>query len=223
MTQTRERKADGIVDAIEAKILNGQLRPGDRLDERSLAESFNVSRTPIREALLRLVATGLIVENGRGAAAVRRPTVSALLDEFLVVSELEGLAARQSARRILESRKASLVAANERCKDAATLGDVHAFNVANMEFHDLIIDSSQNQLLMTQLRSARIVTFPYRHYVTRLPGYMLKSVDEHAKILAAIVSGDGEMAHRLMREHVNLLGEQLIDVVRMLELGEATG
>lgn len=216
------RKADGVVQAIEAKILSGELRPGNRLDERSLAEAFNVSRTPIREALLRLVATGLISENGRGSAVVKRPTVSALLDAFLVVSELEGLAARQAARRILPNQKSNLVAANERCMAAAQLGDVSGFNSANMEFHDLIIDSSQNQLLTAQLKSARIITFPFRHYVTRFPGYMMASVNEHAEILASIIAGEGDVAHRLMRDHVNLQGEQLIDVVRMLEL-EAVG
>jgi DNA-binding GntR family transcriptional regulator len=221
MTAPKQRKADAIVQSIEAKILAGDFRPGDRLDERGLAETFNVSRTPIREALTRLVATGMISENGRGSVVVSRPTVSALLDAFLVVSELEGLAARQSARRILPDQKTALGAANQGCKDAALAGDIAGFNAANMQFHDMIIESAHNQLLSAQLKSARIMTFPFRHYVTRFPGYMLASVEEHAAILGAIFAGDADLAHRLMRIHVNLQGEQVSDVVRLLELETA--
>ena len=218
MSEPRGRKADTIALAIEARILSGDYRPGTRLNERDLAETFNVSRTPIREALLRLVSSGLISENGQGGAVVSRPTVSALLDAFLVVSELEGLAARQSARRILPDQKAVLRGANERCRAAAATGDVVGFNAANMLLHDTIIDSAHNLLLSAQLKSARVISFPYRHYATRFPGYMLASVEEHAAILVAIEGGDPDLAHRLMREHVNLQGEQLIDVVRMLDL-----
>lgn len=221
MITPRKRKADTVVLAIEAKILNGDFRPGEKLDERSLAEAFNVSRTPIREALLRLVAAGLITDNGRRSVVVSKPTVSAVLDAFLVVSELEGLAARQAARRILPDQKAALITANAGCEEAAQAGDFSGFNAANMRLHDTIIDSAQNQLLTAQLKSARVITLPYRHFVTRFPGYMLASVGEHAAIIAAIAAGEADLSHRLMREHVSLQGEQLIDVVRMLELETA--
>jgi DNA-binding GntR family transcriptional regulator len=218
MIAQKKRKADAIVLAIEAKIINGDLRPGEKLDERNLAETFNVSRTPIREALLRLVSAGMITDSGRGSVIVSKPTVSAVLDAFLVVSELEGLAARQSARRILPEQNAALIAANSACEHAANAGDFSSFNAANMRLHDMIIESAQNQLLTAQLKSARVITLPYRHFVTRFPGYMVASVAEHAAIIASIASGDADLAHRLMREHVSLQGEQLIDAVRMLEL-----
>jgi DNA-binding GntR family transcriptional regulator len=218
MTGTRARKADAIVATIEARILNGDYRPGTSLDERSLAEEFGVSRTPIREALLHLIANGLTSENGRGSAVVRQPTVSVVLDAFLVVSELEGLAARQAARRITPGQLQDLEAANAACKRAAEAGDVDGFNAANMQFHDLIIVAAQNQLLAAQLKSTRVFTFPYRHFVTRFPGYMRGSVDEHSAICNAIRAGEAEAAHRQMHAHVNLQGEQITDLVRQIEL-----
>ena len=221
MKTARTRKADAIVATIEARILNGDYRPGTCLDERSLADEFGVSRTPIREALLRLIANGLTSENGRGSAVVRQPTVSTVLDAFLVVSELEGLAARQAARRITAPLMQDIEAANAACHRAADAGDIDGFNAANMRFHDLIILAAQNQLLESQLKSARVFTFPYRHFVTRFPGYMRGSVDQHAAICAAIKAGQAEAAHRQMQSHVNLQGEQISDLVRQIEL-EAT-
>lgn len=218
MTEAKTRKADAIVATIEARILNGAYRPGTCLDERKLADEFGVSRTPVREALLRLIANGLTSENGRGSAVVRQPTVSAVLDAFLVVSELEGLAARQAARRITAAQLQELDAANAACHRAAEAGDVDGFNVANLRFHDVIIAAAQNQLLASQLKSARIFTFPYRHFVTRFPGYMRGSVDEHSAICTAIGAGEAETAHRRMQVHVNLQGEQITDLVRQMEL-----
>ena len=221
MTTAKTRKADAIVAMIEARILNGDYRPGTCLDERSLADEFGVSRTPIREALVRLIANGLTSENGRGSAVVRQPSVSAVLDAFLVVAELEGLAARQAARRITPAQMQNLDAANAACHHAAAAGDIDGFNAANMGFHDLIITAAQNQLLASQLKSARVFTFPYRHFVTRLPGYMRGSVEEHAAICAAIGAGEAETAHRRMQSHVNLQGEQITDLVRKIEADAA--
>lgn len=218
MTKGRTRKADAVVATIEARILNGDYRPGTCLDERKLAEEFGVSRTPVREALLRLIANGLTSENGRGSAVVRQPSVSAVLDAFLVVSELEGLAARQAAMRITVAQVQELEAANAACGAASEARDVEGFNAANMRFHDLIIQAAQNQLLSAQLKSARVFTFPYRHFVTRFPGYMRGSVDEHSAICNAIRAGEAEAAHRQMHAHVNLQGEQITDLVRQIEL-----
>jgi DNA-binding GntR family transcriptional regulator len=62
-----------------------------------------------------------------------------------------------------------------------------------------------------------VITFPYRHYVTQFPGYMLKSIGEHAAVLDAIRARDGAGACQLMCDHVNLQGEQIVDVVHLLE------
>lgn len=83
------------------------------------------------------------------AGAFSEPTVSAVLDAFLVVLELEGLAARQAARRIATAQVQELEAANAACGAAAEQGDLDGFNTANMRFHDLIIAAAQNQLLAT--------------------------------------------------------------------------
>ncbi|MDG2405371.1 MAG: GntR family transcriptional regulator [Paracoccaceae bacterium] len=217
MKEPTHRKADRVATAIEAQIISGIRKPGARLDERSLAEEFNVSRTPVREAIQKLAANRLVTDNGRRGAVVTHLTVSSLLDAFLVVSELEGIAARLAARRMTPDEKSRAEAANLRCQQTAQDGDIAAFNIANMAFHDQIIAGSHNTLLQDQLTVSRVITFPYRHYVTQFPGYMLKSVGEHSEVLEAICCSDGASAGRLMCDHVNLQGEQIVDVVHFLE------
>ena len=87
MSSTEKRKAKIIATAVEARIIKRELKPGDRLPERLLAEEFGVSRTPVREAIRQLVETGLVTDNGRRGALVAHLSISELLDAFLVVAE----------------------------------------------------------------------------------------------------------------------------------------
>ena len=205
MSGTEKRKAKLIATAIEARIIKRELKPGDRLPERLLAEEFGVSRTPVREAIRQLVETRLVTDNGRRGALVASLSISELLDAFLVVAELEGLAARQAAKRMRHEQIIKAFDANALCQKAAAVKD------------NLIIEGSHNAMLQSQLSTARIITFPYRHYVSSLPGYMAQSVDEHDALLKAISNSQGDAAYQLMRDHVRLQGEQIEDVIHHLE------
>ena len=217
MSGTEKRKAKLIATAIEARIIKRELKPGDRLRERLLAEEFGVSRTPVREAIRQLVETRLVTDNGRRGALVASLSISELLDAFLVVAELEGLAARQAAKRMRHEQIIKAFDANALCQEASEVKDTETFNAMNMVFHNLIIAGSHNAMLQSQLSTARTITFPYRHYVSSLPGYMAQSVEEHDALLEAISNSQGDAAYQLMRDHVRLQGEQIEDVIHHLE------
>lgn len=217
MSGTEKRKAKLIATAIEARIIKRELKPGDRLRERLLAEEFGVSRTPVREAIRQLVETRLVTDNGRRGALVASLSISELLDAFLVVAELEGLAARQAAKRMRHEQIIKAFDANALCQKASVVKDTETFNAMNMVFHNLIIAGSHNAMLQSQLSTARTITFPYRHYVSSLPGYMAQSVEEHDALLKAISNSQGDAAYQLMRDHVRLQGEQIEDVIHHLE------
>ena len=217
MSGTEKRKAKLIATAIEARIIKRELKPGDRLRERLLAEEFGVSRTPVREAIRQLVETRLVTDNGRRGALVASLSISELLDAFLVVAELEGLAARQAAKRMRHEQIIKAFDANALCQKASVVKDTETFNAMNMVFHNLIIEGSHNAMLQSQLSTARTITFPYRHYVSSLPGYMAQSVEEHDALLEAISNSQGDAAYQLMRDHVRLQGEQIEDVIHHLE------
>jgi DNA-binding GntR family transcriptional regulator len=103
-----ESLAGDIAGRLEEDILRGNLRPGHRLDERELSARYGVSRTPVREALQRLAASGLAVARGRQGLQVTQLSVADLLDALSVVAELESLAAAQAARRITPAQRTRL-------------------------------------------------------------------------------------------------------------------
>lgn len=109
-------------DQIENEILTGALGPGHRLDEVSLATRFGVSRTPIREALMQLAATGLIEMRPRRGAIVAEVGPERLVQMFEVMAELESFAGRAATRRHTEDDKARLLEALEACRKAAETG-----------------------------------------------------------------------------------------------------
>jgi DNA-binding GntR family transcriptional regulator len=209
------RKADIVAEKLKSEIIEGIRPPGTRLDERGLAEEFNVSRTPVREAIRQLASIGLLNDLGRGGIKVAKPDASAILDAFLVVSELEGIAARLAAQRMTPEQLRLAKQANEACREATTVKD---FNTANMAFHNAVIAGSHNKLLHEQLNSARPITFPYRHHLTRVQGYTKKSVVEHAEIIDLIEKGDAKAAQIAMCDHVKLQGEEIINILQALKV-----
>lgn len=100
--------AEKLATAIADGILSGALKPGLRLDEVSLAQQHGVSRTPVREALQRLAASGLVVSRGRQGLQVAQLSIADLLDAFSVAAEMEALAAAQASRRIRPDSKKAL-------------------------------------------------------------------------------------------------------------------
>jgi len=209
--------AKEIVRALQSEIMSGERKPGERLEERSLAQHFGVSRTPVREALKSLAGAGLVTLRGRQGACVARLSLPDLLDTFNVIAELEGMAARQAARRITADQRRRLEQSHEACAMLAQAADHERFYRENFVFHEIIAESSRNRVLCEQVRAVSGLAAAYRRAVTYQPGRMLGSIPEHEAIMQAIFRGDGEAACQLMRQHVNLLGEGLSDLLRYLE------
>jgi len=208
--------SSGIAARLEDDILQGRVRPGDRLDERELSETYGVSRTPVREALQRLQASGLAVARGRQGLQVAQLSVANLLDGLTMVAELEALAAAQAARRITEAGRECLTSAHAACDAAASVGDYEGFYTANLQFHDAIAAASANDMLVDTLRRLSLKTAPYRRAITFQPGRMPTSQPEHAAIRDAVLSRNPERASDLMRQHVLLLTADIADFLRFV-------
>ena len=209
--------ADGLVRLLENDILNSVLKPGDRLDEQSLARRFEVSRTPVREALRHLASSGLIDIRKNQGATVKRLTTAELIEMFQVMAEYEGLSARLSARRMTTAEIAEMRSWNEECLARADKEDHDGFYDANNMFHDVIFRGSRNEFLQEESRKLRNRLNAYRRHITTQPRRMQRSVVEHSRIADAIVAGDEETAHSLMRQHVDLVAGTAADVFLTLE------
>ncbi len=205
--------ADSLRYQLEAAIAAGQYAPGARLDEQEIAARYGVSRTPVREAFRLLAASHLVELRGRQGATVRTLRAPALIEMFQVMAELEGLCARLAARRLTPLQRRRVEAIHERLVAVAATRDVELFYGVNLEFHDAIYEASHSAFLAEQTRRLRTQLDVYRRRVTRAPNRIEETVREHEAVLAAILDHDGEAAHRLMRDHVNLLGDALLDLI----------
>lgn len=209
----RHTLTDTLRDQLEQEILSGELAPGSRLDEVSLAARFKVSRTPVREAVRQLAASDLVIIRPRQTPIVAPMSVQTLLQMFEVMAELEGLCARLATRRITMEASDRLVETQSGLKNALEKRDVKLFYDINHDFHEIIYDASASQFLANQTRSMRNRLAPFRRHVTAQPGRMALTIVEHQAVIDAITSGDGEVAGLAMRNHVNLLGDSLTDFV----------
>ena len=201
---------------LEEMIVSGLLQPGSRLDEAEIAARFNVSRTPVREALKALIATGLVEVRGRQGVTVATISIPILLEMFEMMAALEGLCAKLAARRATSTEKANLHAIHAQLVAALDASDPERFYAVNHEFHDALYDAAHTHFLAGQTRTLRRRVAAYRRHVTHQPGRMAATIGEHERILDAIERADAETAFRAASEHVNLLGDDMADFISSL-------
>lgn len=197
-------RADEVRLAIEEDIFLGRLRPGSRLDEESLAQRFNISRTPIREAILQLVHAGLVEKQPRHGAVVAPLKLHRMVQMFEVMSEIEGLCARYAARRMSEEEKQNLKRLHDASRAHMQARELDAYYALNREFHEAIQAGSHNEPLQEIARGLFARLAPYRRYQLNHPSRVGDSFDEHDGVVEAILNGDPEGAYNAMRRHVTI-------------------
>lgn len=215
MTNARTSNAGAFVrESLENAIACGELAPGTRLDETSLASRFGVSRTPVREALQQLATAGLIEMRPRRGAVVATASPERLYEMFEVMAELEAICARLAARRITPEGLARLHAAQADCAENRANPD--AYYDANEYFHQAIYALSGNSFLAEEAAALQKRLRPYRRLQLRVRNRVSTSYAEHESIVAALAAGDGERAAAEMRDHVRVQGERFSDLIASL-------
>ena len=211
------RAATRVFQGVEEQIATGQLKDGEKLDEASLAERFKVSRTPVREALLQLVGSGLATQIPKRGCFVKAPSFREMIEMFEVMSELEGMCARLAARRISDQQLVELKAANTGCDEAIQASDSDLYYHKNVEFHECIYTACGNSFLANETRSLRRRLQSFRRLQLRVRGRMPQSLAEHFEIIEAIERGDAEKADLISRQHVMIQGERFNDLLVHME------
>lgn len=188
-------------DMIRSAILDGRLAPGETLKEEELAGELNISRTPVREALLMLSAEGIIEATTNRSAVVKVYDKDDVEDMSNLRAELESYAAATAAERATEADFAALRDSCERYS-ARDAEDVAALVSENLHFHTLIAHASGSERLPVMLRL--VMFFPqYRSHIWFTPERKQTVANDHWRILASLQARDGERAKALMRAHVN--------------------
>lgn len=212
------KRSEQLVDLIEERIATGIYSPGMRLDEANLAADFGVSRTPIREALIQLAATGLVEIRPRRGAIVAEIGPHRLCEMFEVMAELESMCGRLAARRITQAEQQELAAAHRACEEAQAAGDPDTYYRLNERFHHLIYAASHNGFLKEQAAALHRRLKTYRRLQLRVRDRMSTSLHEHAGIFDAIIAGDGELAAERLRAHIVVQGERFADLVASMQM-----
>jgi DNA-binding GntR family transcriptional regulator len=214
---------DEIANTIRRGVATGRYPVGARLRQEALAANFGVSRTPIREALRKLQAEGLIVFVPRRGALVRGPTPREIREAYRVRAELEGLAAELAAYWIVDEELRELARAEQRFHELAgeasrtaerdPRADFRGLTTrwieANDRFHDVVQRAAQNE----QLRQS--ILFLHRAIPRGLAGTALvantrllqQNAGEHTAIREAIADRDGARARHLIHDHIVGSGE----------------
>jgi len=205
--------SEQLLDAIEERIVMGTYPPGTRLDDVELAKHFGVSRTPIREALIRLETMRIVEKTPRKGWVVTPISPQSLCEMFEFISELEALCGRFAAKRATPFQLQQLLTAHEACRDVSDPDDYYR---ANEQFHMALYRAAGNVYLFEQLSEMLRRAKPYRRLQLRAPERIRTSFAEHEAIVAAILANDAEAAMERLRDHVMLQGERFNNLVRSL-------
>lgn len=200
-------RTDMLCAAIAEAILRAELAPGERLDEQGLAARYNVSRTPVREALRQLATSGLIEMRPRRGAVVATLTQARLDAMFVAMGEMEATCARLCALRMSPVDRRRLQALHEHMDPLAQLADPSAYEDANTLFHSAIYAGAHNEVLQDMTAALRRRLLPFRSAQFRTEGRLPRSFAEHAEVVRAILAGDAAGAHQAMLHHVSLVGD----------------
>ena len=194
--------SERVYQALKHRILAGMLEPGSRLVELQLAQDFQVSRTPVRETLKRLMAEGLVrVDPVRGI--VVSDVDARELEEIFVIREvLDGLAARLAAGRVSSADLTKLHLLMDMMRDSVANGQWEAMVQANIKFHDVLHQAAGNERLRHLTRN--LLDF-VRRFSTQAFASEERAAEvlaEHEEIIKALEKRDPDMAERVARSHV---------------------
>lgn len=194
-----------MVRAIAHLIVTGELHPADKLDETSLAARFDVSRTPVREALRQLGAMGLVERKPNCSAVVARVTESYLHSMFEAMAELEAICARLAAARMTIRERSSLEAEHRASFRLVQEGAEEAYSVHNIRFHSLLYFGAHNEHIGELVTQTRMRLAPFRRAQFHLPERLSRSFQEHETIVAAILRADADAAGAAAYSHVSIV------------------
>lgn len=216
---TRRRFAgDLIYNELKKKLIELEYAPEMPLSEEMLASDLNVSRTPLRQALLRLELEGLIVRQANGRMHVAPVSTKEAEEIFKVREVIEGLIAREATSHLTEDQLVKMEDVLELMKRAASDNRIQDVIRYGSQFHQILYEPSRNPTAVQILSQLKSRLERYRRLSGyKNPGYSpALPVEEHEKIFAAIRSRNGERAESEMRAHIRRSLHTTSDTLQIL-------
>lgn len=191
-----------VFEHLREAIINGDLRPGERLMEMQLAEEMGVSRTPVREAIRKLELEGLVIMVPRRGAYVSDLSIKDVAETYEIRSALEALAAGLAAERITPDESEELERILVQIGECIAANDLERSIELDEEFHNILYRASRNDRLVQIIYNLREQIHRFRSTSLGTPGRLEAVLSEHTKIAEAISDRNADLAQRLAQEHI---------------------
>jgi len=199
---SRPALAVELTDRLRSMIMEGELKPGEKIPERMLTERFGVSRTPVREAVKVLAAEGLVVLVQNRGAVVSRLTVAEMEEIFPVLAALEGVAGELACRQASDEEIAAIRRLNAAMHGAFDIGDRPGYFEINQQIHQAILASARNATLANQHQLVARRAARARYQANLTPERWRQALVEHDAILEALEARNARLLGTLMKEHM---------------------
>ncbi len=200
----------GTTDALRQDILSGRFEPGDRLLELPLAEEYGCGRAAIRSAIVALTAEGLVLHETNRGATVRRITVDEAIQITEARSALEALIAEAAARNANDSDRENLASIIEDMRRAVSAHAGEDYSALNRLLHEQLRVISGHTIAAELVDNLRNRAAHHQYRLSVMPGRPSVSLEQHAAIVDAVISGNAEAARHAMVEHLS----SVIDVLQ---------
>lgn len=210
----RGLRSESVLEALRDLIVQGELPPGKRLNERLLVERLGVSRTPLREAFKSLAAEGLVELSPNRGASVTPVTVANVRETFQVMGVLEGLAGELACAEATEADIAEIRALHYQMVAHHARGELADYFRLNQRIHLRIVESSGNAALNATYRQLNAHVRRARYMANLSAERWDRALAEHEDILAALVARDAPRLKALLADH---LGNKMISVIASLD------
>lgn len=209
--------ANEAIHRIRKDILEGEFEMGQRLVEMDLADRYNMSRTPIREALLQLRADGLVmIETGRGAC-VRSYTAKDLKEIYGIRTLLESYAARLAATRITKDQIDALIDICDSMESVPSADHdrdtIRSLVIQNNRFHHIVWETAANERLNSFLQLVAELPLTYKSYFWYTPRERARAMRYHRELVSAFQNMNPQWAESIMKSHVLSAQDYLIQVM----------
>jgi DNA-binding GntR family transcriptional regulator len=199
-----ERKSlhDQLATHLRDMIMEGVLKPGEKVQEQELSNRFQVSRTPIREALRVLAAEGLLTLTPNRGARIALSTEEEIEELYPLIGALEGLAGELACARITDAEIKRIEELHRKMVAHYRSAEFVASKKLNREIHEAIFAAAGNASLTSFYRNLMIRTHSIRYFVRKSPERWQEAIDDHEQIMAALRDRDGARLGQILREHL---------------------
>jgi DNA-binding GntR family transcriptional regulator len=199
-----ERKTlhDQLAAHLRDMIMEGVFKPGEKIQEQDLCDRFDVSRTPIREALRVLAAEGYLTLTPNRGARIAKPSVEEIEELYPLIGALEGLAGELACARITDEGIRRIEGLHNRMMAHYRKGRLAETKKLNRQIHEAIFEAAGNAALTANYRNLMIRTNSIRYLVPESAERLRESQDDHEKMIGALCARDGIRLGQILREHL---------------------